>query len=198
MKIIKDLTSKQGALLRFLQNKILEEGRPPTIREIGQRFGFKSTGTTRDYLASLTKKGYLKRTPHRSRSIELTRPLLFRIPVLGRITAGKPDLALEEFEEYVYLDEFISNQNRQIFALRVKGDSMVEKGIHDGDIAIFKKQQLAEEGQIVAALIDHEATIKMLKKQKNEFFLAAANSAYPDIRKPFTIIGKVVAVLKKF
>jgi len=198
MKIIQDLTTKQAALLKFLQNKITEDGRPPTLREIGQRFGFKSTGTTRDYLSSLAKKGYLKRTAHRSRSIELSRPLIFRIPILGRITAGKPDIALEEIDEFVYLDELLPSQNKQMFALKIKGDSMIGRGIFENDVAIVKKQLLAQEGDIVAALIDHEATIKILKKQKDEFFLAAANNAYPDIHKPFTIMGRVVAVLKKF
>lgn len=198
MKIIRDLTSKQALVLKFLQNKVTEDGRPPTLREIGQRFGFKSTGTTRDHLASLAKKGYLKRAPHRSRGIELSRPLIFRIPILGRIAAGKPDIALEEIDEFVYLDELLPNQNNEMFALKIKGDSLNDRGIFENDLAIIKKQLLAQEGDIIAALIDHEATIKILKKKNDKFFLAAANSAYPDIHKPFTIMGKVVAVLKKF
>lgn len=198
MKIIKDLTTKQLKILRFLQNKITQEGRPPTIREIGQRFGFKSTGTTRDYLKSLAKKGYIKLSPRQSRSIELSKPLTFRVPVLGRITAGIPDLAFEDIAEYLYLDDFLSNQDRQIFALKVKGDSLAGKGIFDGDIAIIKRQRMADDGDIVAALLDNETTIKILKKNKSQFFLAPANQDYPEIHKSFSILGKVIATIKKF
>ncbi len=198
MKIIGDITSKQAAILKFLQNKISQEGRPPTLREIGRQFGFKSTGTTRDYLNSLSKKGYIRLKPRQSRAIELVRHVTFRVPILGNITAGKPDLALEEVRDYLSLDEYLSTQDRQIFALKVKGDSMIGKGIHEGDIAIVRKQQLADTGDIVAALLDNEATIKILKKKKSGFFLEAANSAYPEIHAPFTILGKVIAVIKKF
>ncbi|MBI5873636.1 MAG: transcriptional repressor LexA [Candidatus Omnitrophica bacterium] len=198
MKIIRDLTTKQAAILKFLQNKVTEEGRPPTIREIGERFAFRSTGTTRDHLKSLSQKGYIRLKARQSRSIELVRPMALRIPVLGKIMAGKPDLALEEIIDYVHLDEFISSQDRQVFALKIKGDSMIDKGIHEGDIAVIRAQRLASEGDIVAALLDQEATIKILKKKGGSFILAPANSKYCEIHKPFTILGKVVAVIKKF
>jgi repressor LexA len=198
MKITRDLTSKQTAILKFIHSKIADEGRPPTIREIGQRFGFRSTGTTRDHLTSLSKKGYIKLSPKQARSIELVKPVAFRIPILGSIMAGMPDLALEEIEDYVYLDDLLPNQDRQIFGLKIKGDSMKDKGIHEGDIAIVKRQRLANVGEIIAALLGNEATIKILKKKDSEFYLAPANSAYPEIRKPFTIIGRVIALLKKF
>ena len=198
MKITGDLTTKQSAILRFLRNKIEEEGRPPTIREIGKRFSFKSTGTTRDYLRSLSQKGYIKLRPRQSRSIELVKPIALRIPIMGRVMAGMPDLALEEIEDFLSLDEFLSNQDRQIFALKIKGDSMTGKGIHEGDIAVIRRQLLANDGDIIAALMDQEATIKILKKKGEIFFLAPANDNYPEIRKPFSIIGKVIAVIKKF
>lgn len=198
MKIIRDLTTKQAAILKFLQNKVTEEGRPPTIREIGERFAFKSTGTTRDHLKSLSQKGYIRLKARQARSIELVRPMALRIPVLGKIMAGKPDLALEEIIDYVHLDEFISSQDRQVFALKIKGDSMIDKGIHEGDIAVIRAQRLASEGDIVAALLDQEATIKVLKKKGGSFILAPANSNYSEIHKPFTILGKLIAVIKKF
>jgi repressor LexA len=198
MKIIRDLTTKQAAVLKFLQNKVIEEGRPPTLREIGERFGFKSTGTTRDYLHNLSQKGYIKLKARQARSIELVKPLALRIPILGQIMAGMPDLALEEIEGYISLDDFLSNQDRQIFALKIKGESMIEKGIQEGDLAIIRRQRLANEGDIIAALIDQEATIKILKKRGESFILAPANAAYPEIRKAFTILGKVIAVIKKF
>lgn len=198
MKIIKDLTTKQAAILAFIKNKVTQEGRPPTIREIGRHFGFKSTGTTRDYLSTLSKKGYIKLKTRQSRSIELVQPLAFRLPILGRIMAGMPDLAFEEVEEYLSLDEFLPRDERPVFALKIKGDSMTEKGIHEGDIAVVKKQRLAGEGDVIAALLENEATIKILKKKGPDFYLAPANKSYPEIHKPFDILGKVIAVIKRF
>ena len=198
MKIVQDLTTKQATLLKFLQNNITEKGTAPTLREIGRHFGFKSTGTTRDYLATLSKKGYIKLTPRRSRAIELSRPVVFRIPILGSIAAGMPDLALQEADAYLHLDEFLSNEDREIFALKIKGESMKDKGILEGDIAVVKKQRLAGDGDIVAALLENEATIKVLKKGKQGFFLAPANAAYREIHKPFEILGRVIAVIKRF
>lgn len=192
------LTLKQTRILKFLHNRIIESGKPPTMREIGRHFGFTSTGTTRDHLSGLAKKGYIKLTPRQSRSIELMKPLVFRIPVLGRIMAGLPNLAFEETEEFLYLDEFLPTIDREIFALKIQGDSMTDKGILEGDIAIIKKQRAADDGDIVAALIDNEATIKIFKKGKNGLHLAAANKTYQDIYKTFEILGKVVAVLKRF
>jgi len=194
----KDLTAKQTSILHFIHHKISQEGRPPTIREIGRHFGFKSTGTTRDYLSALAKKGYLQRPPHQARSIKLSKPVAFRIPVLGHIMAGMPDLAFEETEDYLSLDEFISSEEKQLFALKIKGDSMIDKGIHEGDIAIVKRQRLADTGDIVAALMDHEATIKILKKKGSDFFLEPANKSYAAIHRPFSILGKVIAVIKRF
>jgi repressor LexA len=194
----KDLTRRQAAVLKFIQNRIVAEGRPPTLREIGRHFGFASTGTTRDHLGSLARKGYLKLHRQQSRSMELTRPLVFRIPILGRIMAGMPDLAFEETEGFLQLDEFLPTADKEVFGLRISGDSMVDKGIQEGDVAIVTRQRSGVPGDIVAALIDNEATIKILQKDRDGFYLAAANPNYEPIRKPFTILGKVGAVLKRF
>ncbi len=196
--IIKDLTAKQAAILKYIQKKITEDGRPPTIREIGERFAFKSTGTTRDHLRSLSQKGYIRTNRRQSRSIELVRPLALRIPVLGEIIAGMPDLALEEIIDYVHLDDFLPSQDKEIFALKIKGDSMKDKGITEGDIAVFRRQRLAEDGDIIAALIEQEATIKTLKKIGGKYILVPANNDYPEINKPFKILGKVIAVIKRY
>ncbi len=193
-----DLTRRQAAILRFIQGRVVAEGRPPTLREIGRHFGFRSTGTTRDHLKSLANKGYLKLHRRQSRSMELTRPLVLRIPILGRIMAGMPDLAFEETQGFLQLDELLPTAEREVFGLRIAGDSMSEKGIHEGDVAIVTKQRSALAGDIVAALIDNEATIKILKKDGSGFYLAAANPRYKPIRRPFTILGKVAAVLKRF
>ena len=192
------LTAKQAQILKFIQNKASVNGRPPTLREIGRQFGFNSTGTTRDHLKSLAKKGYIRVTPRQSRSIELVKPVLFRIPILGKIMAGMPQLAFEETESFLHLDEFLPNPDKEIFALTIKGDSMIEKGIHEGDIAVIRRQRIATDGDIVAALIENEATIKIFKKQKDAIYLAPANKDYKEIRSPFEVLGRVIAVIKKF
>lgn len=198
MKPALNLTAKQARILRFIQNKASVNGIPPTLREIGRQFGFNSTGTTRDHLKSLAKKGYIRLIPRRSRSIELVKPVIFRIPILGNIMAGMPQLAFEETECFLHLDEFLPNPDREVFALTIKGDSMMEKGIYEGDVAIIRRQRIATDGDIVAALIGNEATIKIFKKQKAHIYLAPANKDYKEIRSSFEVLGRVVAVIKKF
>lgn len=195
---VRDLTTRQMRILTYIRDRINASGRPPTLREIGAHFGFRSTGTTRDHLASLARKGYLRHGNRTSRSIELSRPTVFRIPILGRIVAGMPDIAEEEPAGYLELADLLPRPDRDTFALTISGESMKEKGIDDGDIAVIKKQKLASPGDIVAALIGNEATIKILKKNNAEFFLAPANKNFPEIHKPFVILGKVIAVLKRF
>jgi repressor LexA len=192
------ITTRQARILTFIRDRIVSTGRPPTLREIGAHFGFRSTGTTRDHLASLAKKGYLTYGGRTSRSIELKRHIIFRIPIIGRIVAGMPDIAEEEPIGYLELDQFLPRPDKDIFALAIHGESMKEKGITDGDIAIVRKQKLATEGNVIAALIENEATIKILKKDSQGFYLEAANKNFPEIHKPFVIIGKVIAVIKRY
>lgn len=197
MKIYRDMTAKQNRILRFIQNKISHEGRPPTIREIASWFGFKSTGTVRDYLDALTQKGYLKKTPRKSRAIELAKNIAFRIPIVGNIAAGVPNLAYEEIDEYLNIEDFLSGAEQDIFAVRIKGDSMVDKHIFEGDLALVKKQALADDGDVVVALLGDEATVKTLRKHNKDIYLEPANKKYPAIRKEFRIIGKVIATVRK-
>ena len=198
MKIYTDITLKQRKILRFIQNRISKDGRPPTIREIAAWFGFKSTGTVRDYLKTLAKKGYLRLTPKKSRAIELVRNIAFRIPIIGEITAGLPNLAYEEIDEYLNLEDFLSSSEKDIFALRIKGDSMIEKNIHDGDLVLIKKRSLASDGEIIAALIGSEATVKIFRKKDNKIYLEPANKKYSCIFKEFSVIGKVIATIRKY
>ena len=198
MRIYKDITLKQRKILRFIQNRISKEGRPPTIREIASWFGFKSTGTVRDYLHTLAKKGYLRLTPKKSRAIELVKNLTFRIPVIGEITAGVPNLAYEEIDEYLNLEDFLSSSEKDVFALRIKGDSMIGKNIFDGDLVLIKRQSLANDGEIIAALIEHETTVKTFRKKHNKIYLEPANKKYSPIFKEFNIIGKVIATIRKY
>jgi len=195
-----NLTLKQNKVLKFIQQRI-EESLPPTIREIAQEMGFSSTGTVRDYLEALEKKGYLKRTNNLSRSIELLKEHSRKIPIIADIAAGKPNLAYEDIQGYIQTDDLFLGRTSQddCFALRVKGESMIEAGILDHDIAIIKKQKTAQPQDIIAALLENnEVTLKRLKQKKGKFFLEAANKDYPPIEKEFSIIGKLITVVRKY
>lgn len=196
------LTQKQTLVLNFIKKRIGER-LPPTIREIAGELGFSSTGTVRDYLRALEQKGLLKRTDKKSRAIELTeKSASNKIPIIGTIFAGKPNLAYEEIQGYVDTDDLFLGRASQddVFALKVKGDSMVEAGIIEGDIAIIKKQPNAFHREIVAALLDNnEVTLKRLRRKKdNTFFLEPANKNYQPIYKEFKVLGKLITVIRKY
>ena len=195
-----ELTPKQERVLKFIQERIRQDI-PPTIREIARALGFSSTGTVRDYLRALEKKGYLKRKNNLARSIELLTDTFNKIPIIAGIAAGKPDLAYEDIQGYVELDRILPRASGQsdIFALKVKGDSMIEAGIMDGDIAIIRKQKTAANNEIIAALLENnEATLKRFKTKGSKAFLAPANVDYQPIYKDFTIIGKLITILRKY
>jgi repressor LexA len=195
------LTSKQEKVLNFIRKRIGER-LPPTIREIGEELGFKSTGTVRDYLKALMQKGLVRRMNNKSRALELTeRASVNKIPIIGTILAGKPNLAYEEIQGYVDADDLYLGRLGfdDVFALRVKGDSMIDAGILNGDVAIIKKQPLAENNAIVAALLDNnEVTLKRLARKSNKYHLEAANPNYPPIFEEFRIIGKLMTVIRKY
>jgi len=194
-----DLTQKQNKVLDFIRQRI-GDNLPPTIREIAQELGFSSTGTVRDYLKALEKKGYLKRSRNLSRSIKLLRDN-FKIPIISSIAAGKPNLAYEDIEGHVDPDDLFLGRlsYNDVFALRVKGESMKEAGILEGDVAIIKKQPSAEDGDVIAALLENnEATLKRLRYKGNRPFLEPANKDYQIIREHFTIIGKLITVIRKY
>ena len=195
------LTSKQEKVLNFIRKRIGER-LPPTVREIGEELGFKSTGTVRDYLKVLIKKGLVRRMNNKSRAIELTeRASVNKIPIIGTILAGKPNLAYEEIQGYVDVDNLFLGRLGfdDVFALRVKGDSMCNVGILDGDVAIIKKQPYAENNEIVAALLDNnEVTLKRLSRKSNKYHLEAANPNYPPIFEEFKVIGKLTTVIRKY
>ena len=199
MKNSAGLTSKQQKVFDFIREQT-RRNIPPTIREIAEELGFSSTGTVRDYLTALQKKGYLKRTSHKSRAIELLKNS-FKIPVIATITAGKPDLAYEDIQGYIDTNDLFLGRLAQddVFALRVKGDSMVEAGIREGDFAVMKKQASANNGDIVAALLEYnEVTLKRLRHRSGKFFLEPANKDYQSIYKDFSIIGKLITIIRKY
>ncbi len=187
-------------MLNFIRKRVGER-LPPTIREIGEELGFKSTGTVRDYLKVLMQKGLVRRMNNKSRAIELAERASLKIPIIGTITAGRPNLAYEEIQGYVDADDLFLGRLGfdDVFALKVKGDSMVDAGILDADIAVIKKRPDADNNDIVAALLDgNEVTLKRLRNKAGKFYLEAANPNYPPIFEEFKVIGKLITVIRKY
>jgi len=205
--IMENLTKRQKEILEFIKKTTFKKGVLPTFREIMQFFGFKSIKTVQDHLKALEKKGYIKKDPNKSRSIVLddfSKALkdTIRVPILGQISAGKPILAEENIEGYINLDKFLIKHSKDIFALKVKGDSMTGAGILDGDYVIVKKQPTVENGSIACILIDNEATVKRFYKKENYIELKPENPDYKPIIKTrdtttdILILGKVVGVFR--
>ena len=192
------LTEKQKDVLNFIRKKI-RQGLPPTIREIAEEFNFASTGTVRDYLNALCRKGYLLLSEGKSRAIELTEKAMFKIPILGNVPAGVPVLALENVEDYFNMDKLFAQQN-ELFFLRVQGDSMVDAGIMPDDLVLVKKQPCANDRDIVVCRVDGEVTVKILRSRENKFFLEPANKNYNiiSLNENSQIIGKVITVVRQY
>ena len=208
------LTDRQREILEFISQSIRERGYPPTLREIGLHFGIKSTNGVNDHLRALEKKGYLEREDLKSRAL---RPMGMRgpvrapsrdddlvdVPLVGRVAAGMPLLAVENVEDTVKVDRFFIGQTREVFALRVKGESMIEDGIFDGDYIFVRKQLQASRGDIVVAMIDDEATVKRYYPEGDTIRFQPANSAMQPIYvrkrdwKSVNLIGVVVGVYRK-
>ncbi|MFH1045498.1 MAG: transcriptional repressor LexA [Candidatus Omnitrophota bacterium] len=193
------LTEKQKRVLRFIAQRIWREKNVPTIREIAKAFKFSSTGTVRDYLRALQQKGYIKLTRKKSRAIELNAQKLLNIPIIGHISAGHPTLAYEDIEGYLNLER-VFFQDEHIFALRVKGDSMVDAGIMSDDLVLVRRQLLCASGDIVVALIGGEATVKYYRTRKDKAYLEPANKKYTPIaiQDDFSVIGKVISVVRRY
>ncbi len=201
MKLFVKITPKQEKVLDFIQQKINKDNLPPTIREIASALGFSSTGTVRDYFETLEKKGYLKRSNNKARSIELLQNNPQKIRLISTIPAGKPNEAVQDNDNYLDLEQMFSKKTAkgEVFALKVKGDSMADAGIMDGDIAIIRKQLTADNGDIIAALLEYnEVTLKRLRNQSGKFFLEPANKKYTPIYKDFSILGKLIAILRNY
>ena len=217
----KELTSRQENLLNFLRNFLLEKGFPPTLREIASHFGLKGPKGPQKTLHILERKGYIRKTPGGSRAIEIIKPKIgshsglpqaityvrsafmptVSLPIVGNVTAGVPILAIENIEGYVNFDRNLVS-SEDVFLLRVKGESMIEAHIQDGDFALVKPQKDAENGEIIVALIDDEATIKRIFKKRNLIRLEPANPTMEPIvikkgEKKVTIVGKVIGIFRK-
>ena len=198
---MKELTRKQRKVLEFLTSYTKKYGYPPTIREIGEHFGFFWTAA-RGFLQSLARKGFIKINPTKSRGIEiigLNPAEGLKIPLIGKIRAGKPILATEDIEAHILIDKSLFPAENA-FALKVTGDSMIEAGIQEGDFVVVKPQKVIENGEIGVVLIGDEATVKRVFKWKEKITLRPANkNMKPETYNPdeVTIIGKVIGVIRK-
>ncbi len=210
------LTKRQSQTLEFIRHSIEERGYPPTLREIGEFMGIRSTNGVNDHLRALERKGYLRREDMKSRALKLVedslpppgkRPRdeddLVDIQVLGRVAAGLPLLADENVVDTVRIDRMLVRGGREVFGLRVTGDSMVDAGIFGGDYIFVKRQAAAERGEIVVALIGDEATVKYYYPEKDYVRFQPANSQMAPILvratdfKPTMLLGKVVGVFRR-
>jgi repressor LexA len=206
------LTDRQREILEFITQSINQRGYPPTLREIGTHFGIRSTNGVNDHLRALEKKGYLQREDLKSRALRPVsasgRPLdadseTVEIPLLGRVAAGIPLLAVENVESTVRVDRFFVGQTREVFALRVKGDSMIEDGIFDGDYIFVRKQLQANRGDTVVAMIEGEATVKRYYPEGDTIRFQPANARMEPIIvrkrewKSVNLLGIVVGVYRK-
>ncbi|MBE5768136.1 MAG: transcriptional repressor LexA [Clostridiales bacterium] len=192
----------QQRILDFIKSEIQQKGYPPSVREIAQAVGLKSTSTVHGHLQRLEKRGLLHRDAMKPRAMEVTGDPNFTrnnstaVPVLGRVTAGTPILAEENLEDYVAIPDIMLGDGEH-FILLVKGDSMIEAGILDGDYIVVKKQQEARNGEIVVAMIDDSATVKRFYKENGRFRLQPENSSMePIYTKEVTILGKVISLYR--
>lgn len=201
------LTARQQQALDFISQCLEHRGYPPTLREIGEHMGIRSTNGVNDHLKALERKGYLVREELKSRAL---RPVDYedskiQVPIVGRVAAGAPILAQENIVDKVTIDKFFlgSATPKEVFGLVVHGDSMIEDGIHDGDYIFVRKQPTAERGEIVVVMIDGEATCKRYYDEGTRIRLQPANETMSPIYvdrsdfRPIDILGKVVGVYRK-
>jgi repressor LexA len=223
------LTQRQKMVLEFVQTTIDTDGYPPTLREIGNFMGIRSTNGVNDHLRALERKGYLTRKDMKSRTLRPTRAVerllkgtavtqpepdpiasiapisddLIEVPILGRVAAGALQEAIEQPSDHVRIDRMLIGGQRDVFGLRIRGESMIEAGIHDGDYVFVRKQLEASRGQIVIALVGDEATCKYYFPERDHIRLEPANSKMAPILIPKTdwrdtqLLGVVAGIYRK-
>src|SRR5438094_5409490 len=204
---MENITARQRRIIEFIRETVHARGYPPTVREIGEAVGLTSSSSVHAQLANLERQGLLRRDPTKPRAMELQgprrgRPNAVSVPLVGRISAGAPVLADQNIEEFLAVPaDFASEQDH--FALRVAGDSMVGAGILDGDMVVVRRQDTADDGDVVAAIMpgpaEDEATVKRLGHQSGRAVLIPENPSMEpfDLPEGGTILGRVVAVLRK-
>lgn len=207
---MEELTERQLSILNYIIKEINEKGYPPSVREIGKAVGLKSPASVHNHLKSLEKYDYIRRDPSKPRAIEVLHDPnsdekkyekeLLHVPLIGKITAGEPILAEENIEDYFPVpSDYIRTHGKDLFMLKVQGESMIEAGIHDGDYVIAQKQNYANNGEIVIALINDEATVKTFYKEKDSIRLQPQNPAYqPIIVSEVKVMGKVIGLYRRF
>lgn len=203
-----DLSSKQADILNFIKSQTQLKGYPPSVREICKAVDLKSTSTVHGHLAKLEKKEYIRRDPSKPRAIEILDKYkefslneyveIINVPIVGRVTAGEPILAVENIEDTFPLPSHLLKGSDSPFMLTVKGESMINAGIHDGDYILVQQQNVAENGDIVIALLNQEATVKRFFKEKDYIRLQPENDFMaPILTKDVSILGKVIGLYRK-
>jgi len=210
----KELTDRQREILDFINQFLSENGYPPTLREIGKQFQISSTFGVKRHLDALEKKGYLNVESNASRGISLIKEdtgisdlatvlkneVFNKIPVVGRVAAGSPILAMENIEGSVIIDPAFIKNAEDAFALRVNGDSMINAGIFENDLVIVSPNEIGKSGDVIVAMLDDEVTVKTLEKKENKIRLIPENENYNPIEinrtNEFSIVGKVKGVVR--
>ena len=202
--IIKENSDKQTQIYNFLIEFTKSKGYPPSVREICQAVSLKSTSTVHGHLKRLEKKGLIYRDPTKPRALEIVElsneeKELIDIPIVGKVTAGMPILATENIEDMFQIPINYVKHNNDLFILKVTGDSMIEAGILNGDLAIIEQKNVATNGDIVVALIENEATIKRFFKENGFIRLQPENKNYePIIVEDCSILGKLVGIYRAY
>ncbi len=205
---MEELTKRQNEILTYIKKFIVSNGYPPTVREIGEALDVSSPATIHAHLQNLEEKGWIKKQGSKNRAIELLVENEFEpknenvveVPLLGKITAGSPIEAIEQPDEYFSLPTYLLPTNKDVFTLKVSGNSMINAGIFDGDIVIVEKKNTAHNGEIVVAMTDeNEVTLKTFYKETNYFRLQPENDTMdPIILNNVTILGKAIGLYRKF
>lgn len=204
---VADLGKRQKMVLEYILDAVETRGYPPSVREIGEAVGLSSPSTVHAHLKSLSVKGYLKIDPSKPRAISISyarelgpvnaRPEVRHVPLVGRVAAGSPSLAIEEVEEVIAIPTRITKEGN-LFVLEIKGDSMIDAGIHNGDLVVVKEQSVASNGDVVIALLGEDATCKVFTQRNGKVTFEARNAAYPHLAatQDSKILGKVVGLMR--
>ena len=193
------LSKMQQKIYEYIASCIREQGYPPSVREIGEAVGLKSPSTVHFHLKHLEEAGVIEKGVGKGRAITLTEPLVpeGRVPIVGNVAAGSPILAEECIEDYLTFDT--GGRSGEYFALRVRGESMLNAGILPGDLVVVRRQPEANNGEIVVAMIEDEATVKRFSRQNGHIWLLPENDAYSPIDGTYAqILGKVAAVVRRY
>ena len=204
---MEDLTKRQDDVLKYVKEFMVSKGYPPTVREIGKALGLSSPATTYAHLEQLEKKGYIRKNDGKNRAMELlvdnefanVKDDVIEVPLLGKITAGSPIEAIENPSELFSLPAYLIPTKKEVFTLKVSGESMINAGIYDGDIVIVERCNVAKNGEIVVAMTDeNEVTLKTFYKEENYFRLQPENDTMlPIILNNVTILGKAIGLYRK-